>query len=580
VGANAGERIRFGDFEFDPQATRLFRDGRRAAIQPQPLRVLALLLERPGEIISREELRERIWGSSAFVEFDLGLNYCIRQIRVALRDDAAKPAYIETLPRQGYRFIGAVSAKGRPPSPARAELPLRPPKSCPSIAVLPFTNLSPKDEQQYFGDGLAEEIITALAKLPELLVAGRTSSFFFRDKDADLNDIARHLNVEYILEGSIRREGNRTRVTAQLIKAADGFHVWSERYDRRITDIFAIQDEITGAITEALRLKLSLTPSRPRRRVPNLRAYEAFLEGRHHLLVDSRPESLERGKALLERAVKLDPTLALAYSVLGVYYTRQAGAGAIPAREALALARKAEQAALRLDESLPEAHGMMAACAGMDYNWSEAERHWRLALEREPLPPDVLFWYGNHYLLPIGRASDAVEVETKVLEADTMNLLYRRLYAMALQHAGSWAEAEEELRQILEVDENSPTLSMLGLICARTGRFEEALAMTERAYALLPRSNPLAGQLAALLSRGCDENRASALIDHLRSGEAPGASVGLAVFHAMRGEFDQSALWTERAIEERFPLLIANVGPLIRTAPQWPALAKRMHLPR
>ena len=295
----------------------------------------------------------------------------------------------------------------------------------PSIAVLPFANMSADKENEYFSDGLAEEIINVLAHVPGMKVAGRTSSFFFRGKDVEFGEIGRRLNVDHILEGSVRKAGNRIRVTAQLIKVADGFHLWSERYDREMTDIFAIQDEITQAIAAALRIKLSPEAATLRRHTPNLRAYEAYLKARDHWFKPT-PESLARVKEFLEHAIALDPEFALAYSLLGVYYTMLANLGIRPAREVIPLARAAEQEALRVEPSLPEAHALLGVCAGTyDYDWNEAERQWRLAMAREPVSHDIRFWYGNHYLLPIGRPVEAVEAMARGLEEDPLNLLYR-----------------------------------------------------------------------------------------------------------------------------------------------------------
>ena len=237
-------------------------------------------------------------------------------------------------------------------------------QSHPSIAVLPFANMSADKENEYFADGLAEEIINVLAKVSGLQVAARTSSFFFRGKDLEFGEIGRRLNVEHILEGGVRKAGNRIRVTAQLIKVADGFHLWSERYDREMTDIFAIQDEITQAIAGALRIKLSPEAAPVPRHVPNLRAYEAYLKARDLWFNGARPELLPRFKELLERAIELDPKFALAHSFLGMYYTMQANLSIRPAREVIPLALAAEQEALRVDPSLAEAHALLAVCIG------------------------------------------------------------------------------------------------------------------------------------------------------------------------------------------------------------------------
>jgi len=424
----------------------------------------------------------------------------------------------------------------------------------PSIAVLPFANMSADKENEYFSDGLAEEIINVLAHVPGMKVAGRTSSFFFRGKDVEFGEIGRRLNVDHILEGSARKAGNRIRVTAQLIKVADGFHLWSERYDREMTDIFAIQDEITHAITSALEVRLSLEAAPIRRHTPNLRAYEAYLKARD-LWYKATPESLARAKESLDHAVALDPEFPLAYSLLGLYYSMLAALGIRPAHEVIPLARAAEHEALRVEPSLPEAHALLGVWAGTyDYDWKEAERQWRLAMAREPASSHIFLWYGNHYLLPIGRPVDAVEAMARGLAGDPLNPLYRHHLAVGLRHAGRLEDAEAELRTVLELDENfPPALGTLGAVCAQQGRFGEALTLTERAYALTPWANPIIGQLAALLVRAGATSRAEALVEKLRPGTACGASTGLAIFHALCGEFDRAAGWTEHAIEERYP---------------------------
>jgi serine/threonine-protein kinase len=436
--------------------------------------------------------------------------------------------------------------------------------------------MSADKENEYFGDGLAEEIINVLAQVPGIKIAGRTSSFFFRGKDVELGEIGRRLNVEHVLEGSVRKAGNRIRVTAQLIKVANGFHLWSERYDREMTDIFAIQDEITQAIAAALRVRLSPAV---RRYEPNLHAYEAYLKSRDYWFKPT-PESLTLVKQSLEHAIELDPKFALAYSMLGIYYTMHANLGIRPSREVIPLARAAELDALRVDPALPEAHALLAVCDGIDYQWSEAERRWRVALAHEPASRDVRFWYGNHYLLPIGRPAEAVDAMTWGLELDPLNLLYRHHLAVGLRHAGQLENAESELRKVLAIDDNFPlALETLGAVCAQTGRFDEALALTEKVYALTPWSSPIVGQFAALLVRAGATSRADELIEKLRRGEVCGAPAGLALFYAMRGESDQAAEWAAQAIEQRHPLLVRVLRPLLGAGPRWPALAKLMNLP-
>jgi eukaryotic-like serine/threonine-protein kinase len=479
-------------------------------------------------------------------------------------------------PGQRFQTMGELRAALEQ---AATELTPKPTEHQPSIAVLPFANMSADKENEYFSDGLAEEIINVLAHVPGLKVAGRTSSFFFRGKDVEFGEIGRRLNVEHILEGSVRKAGSRIRVTAQLIKVTDGFHLWSERYDREMTDIFTIQDEITQAIAAALRTKLSPEAATLRRHPANLRAYEAYLKARDYWFKPT-PESLARFKESLEHAIELDPEFALAHSLLGGYYTMLAALGLRPAREVIPLARAAELEALRIEPSLPEAHAMLGVCDGGGYEWNQAERRWRLAMAREPVSRDIRFWYGNHYLLPIGRPVEAVEAMEWGLQQDPLNLLYRHHLAVGLRHAGRPEDAEAELRKVLEIDENFPlALGTLGAVCAQQGRFGEALTLTERVYALTPWASPIVGQLAALLVRAGATSRADALIEKLRLGKTCGAPAGLAVFHAMCGEFDRAAEWAEQAIEERYPPLVRILQPLLRSSPRWPALAKLMNLP-
>jgi tetratricopeptide (TPR) repeat protein len=289
---------------------------------------------------------------------------------------------------------------------------------------------------------------------------------------------------------------------------------------------------------------------------------------------------LARVKESLEHAIELDPEFALAYSLLGGHYTMLANLGIQPTREVIPLARAAEEEALRVEPALAEAHALLGVCAGDDYDWNEAKRQWRLAMAREPVSRDVRFWYGNHYLLPIGRLTEAIEEMARGLEEDPLNLLYRHHYAAGLRHAGRLDDAHAELRKVLEIDENFPlALGTLGAVCSQQGRLEEALALTERAYALTPWAHPIIGQLAALLVRTGATRPPDALLEKLGSGREYGAPTGLAVFYAMCGELDRAADWAEQAIEERYPPLLRIVRPLLQASPRWSGLAKLMNLP-
>ena len=512
----------------------------------------------------------------------------IAVLSAVLRDDPPPldaPADLERIVRrciqkpreQRFQSIGELRAALED---VATELTSKPTERQPSIAVLPFANMSADKENEYFSDGLAEEIINVLANVPGLRVAGRTSSFFFRAKDVEFAEIGKRLNVDHILEGSVRKAGSRIRVTAQLIKVADGFHLWSQRYDRELTDIFALQDEVTHAIANALRVKLSPERASLRRSTPNLRAYELYLKALDQW---SRPstDSLSRVKELLDQAVALDPEFAAAHCLLGLYYTMFASLGMKPTREVIPLARAAVHEALRIDPTLPEAHALRGVWAGGydNYDWREAEQHWRVAMGGDRVSSHVHFWYGHHYLLPLGRLDDALGEMAKGLEGDPINLLYRHHFAVGLRSIGRIDEAESELRRVLELDEHfAMAVGTLGAVCAQQGRFEEALALSERAHSLSPWSNMIVGQLAALLVSAGATNRAETLLEGLRPGTAWGAPTGMAVFHAMRGEFDRAAEWAERAIDLRYPLLVVLLRPLLGSTSVWPALARMMHL--
>jgi TolB-like protein len=279
----------------------------------------------------------------------------------------------------------------------------------PSIAVLPFANMSADKENEYFSDGLAEEILNLLAKIPGLKVIARTSSFAFRGKEQDITKIAEALRVQNILEGSVRRAGNRIRVTAQLIHAADGTHLWSERYDRELADVFAVQDEISAAIAQELQLKLSPQAAAKPRYTPKLPAYEAYLKARHYHWKFT-PEAMAQAKAFYEQAIALDPQFALAQVFYADLLGLRATLGAAPAHETMPAARAVAQRALELDPSLPEAHAILCAfAAAYDYEWKEAAHRFTLATASAAASPWVLAYLGAFYLLALGRRMEAIE---------------------------------------------------------------------------------------------------------------------------------------------------------------------------
>ena len=459
-----------------------------------------------------------------------------------------------------------------------------PVESQPSIAVLPFANMSADKENEYFSDGLAEEILNLLAKIPGLKVIARTSSFAFRGKEQDITKIAEALRVQNILEGSVRRSGNRIRVTAQLIHAAGGTHLWSERYDRELADVFAVQDEISAAIAQELQIKLSPQAAAKPRYTPKLPAYEALLKARHfHWKVTA--ESMEQAKEFYEQAIALDPQYALARALYADYLFGRTTVGMTPMREAAPVARAMAQRALELDPSLPEAHNVLGVLATTyDYDWKEAARRFTLATADESASPHCHLSCGLYYLLGSGRREEAVEELERAVQGDPLQLTIRTFLAVCLGAAGRYAEAEEHFRQTMDLDPHFVWAHYyLAELYAARQMFVEALPFAEKAHSLGPWSLPSVGLYGGLLVRLGEPDRGREIIQKLGAGEIYGASAGLAIFHACCGEIDLAADWFEKATEERYPGLAAwlqsAIAEPLRASPRWPKSAALMNLP-
>jgi serine/threonine protein kinase len=451
----------------------------------------------------------------------------------------------------------------------------------PSIAVLPFADMSPAKDNDYFSDGLAEEIINALTQISGLKVIARTSAFAFKGQNTDVRKIAEALGVTNILEGSVRRAGNRIRVTAQLIDAADGSHLWSERIDRDLADIFAIQDEIAQAIASALRIKLGGEPQVSRRYTPKPSSYELFLQARFYLQ-KWNSETLPKGREYLEQAIAADPEFCLAHVELGWCLFAHVTNNLISAREGAALMSESARKALQIDPSLAEADAVLAVVAWLSYNWSEAAPQFKLAMSREPVSAFVRYFY-SWYLATVGRAAEAQKELERALQDDPLNLLFHVASGMFLFATGKRVEGEAKLRQVIELDPNF-WLPYQWLCCDRMahGLIPEALPFAEKAYSLAP-SNYTAGLLAGILDGMGTNARTKQLLEMLGDGMAFGAPMGLIPYHIARSEMDLAMDWFEKLIEQhdtRAPWIVPHLyGDLILSHPRWPALARKMNLP-
>jgi TolB-like protein len=453
-----------------------------------------------------------------------------------------------------------------------------------SIAVLPFENMSGDKENEYFSDGLAEEIINLLAKVPELKVIARTSAFAFKGRHEDVRRIAAALGVTSVLEGSVRKSGSRVRVTAQLISATDGSHLWSERYDRQLEDVFALQDEIAAAITSELRVTLTAPSGPGRRPTSNLQAYEHYLKALYDI-GRRTPTSMARAQTHFERAIELDPQFAAAHAQFGNLFGLLAGYGVMTPADALPRMREEAHKALAIDPLLPEGHAMLGmAAAWFDFDWPAAERHFRFAMAQGAVTPFVRVSHAMYFLLPIGRVQEAVEQYTLGLLEDPLNLMARAERAVCLRAASHIKEGNDALRELIELDETFffPYF-MLGANLAVDGPFDEARRLAERGFAVAPWFKPMVGLLAAMLVRDGETDRAELLIrEHLSSERGYVDPIGPVVFHHLTGDLDRAADSVERAIKERqfavFFFLRSHGGGWLRQSARWPALARLMNL--
>jgi adenylate cyclase len=479
--------IRFGSFELDAESRELLKQGVKVRLQEQPFQILQVLLEQPSRVVTREELQRRIWPSDTFVDFDRGLYNAIKKLRESLDDSAESPRFIETLSRRGYRFIAAVTKNSGHAAQA-------------SIAVLPFINMSADAENEFFADGITEEIINVLSQIEQLHVAARTSSFFFKGKHADMRQIGEQLNVRTVLEGSVRKVGDHLRITAQLVNVADGYHFWSERYDREMKDVFAIQDEIARSIAE--RLKLTLEGDGAEHLVKagtkDLEAYQLYLKGR--ALLYRRGGAIPHALQSFDRAVKLDPDYALAWAGLADSYTTLGYYGLAAPDACMPKGMEAARCAVALAPSLAEAHNALAMASLMGtWDKAEAEREFLRALELNPKYIQARDWYALFYLqFSEGRLAEGVAQAKLALESDPLSSYTHAIYGLTCAIAGKYAEAVQISRRAVELDSESylARIILLGVLQS-AGRFEEGVAVGELALTMSGR-HPWAMALLAV----------------------------------------------------------------------------------
>ena len=459
-----------------------------------------------------------------------------------------------------------------------------------SIAVLPFANLGGDPENAYFSDGLAEDIIDALTQVPGLRVMARTSAFAFRGKEQDVREIGARLDVAHILEGSVRRAGSRLRVTVQLVKVSDGYHLWSQRFDRELTDVFAVQDEISRAIVEKLRVQLAGGQPLVKRYTDSPAAYDLCLKARYQLRKMTQGER-DAGRRHAEQAVALDPAYATAHVVLAESHLWNAFWGSANPRDAFPRAKAAALEALRLDDTIADAHSLLATVLGSgELDWVGAEQEFRRALALSPSSAvvryDYAWCYAMWFLYPLGRVEQALAEMRRALELDPLDPFYNSLVGYLHHSLGQCEPAVAHLQRAVELD---PTFFfshwMLSSVHALQGRLDEALAAAERANLLSGRHALTLGALGSSFGGAGRTAEARQVLDELtarrQSSYVPCAALAWASFGS--GEPEQGIDWIARGIDERDPIIVTALksGPIyepLRSQPAYAALLRKVNV--
>lgn len=477
------EVLTFGPFELNLRSGELRKGHTKIRLQDLPFRVLSILLEQPGHVVSRQDLQTRLWEQGTFVDFDHSLNTAVSKLRAALADRASRPRYIETIGRRGYRFIGQIGSAGHAAPPNALPSPTTKPATAsegePSIAVLPLANLSGDKDNDYFSYGLTEEVINALASIPGLRVVARTSSFRFKNAAEDVREIGAQLGVRFVLEGSVRRVADQVRVSVQLIKVADGYHALSRMYNRRLDDIFALQEGLASEVAHELAPHLAVLV-RCSHRTRNADAYSAYLQGRHHLV--HRLDGLASAVSMFEEAIRLDPQFAAAYSGLADVVLSQVFFGIVDPTTGMPRAKAAAREALRLDPQLGEAHVSMALVEfGLDRAWDAGFQRLEYARALLPASSFATVVYGFWGLTRRGEYERSLELMEAAVRLDPFNPQVHASTILNLGLAGRYQDAAEHYRFTTKFTTDYSVHRTMAQIHHREGEHEKALETLLRA---------------------------------------------------------------------------------------------------
>ena len=551
---------RFGPFVLDVADRSLKRDGAPVALTPKLFDLLVALVSNAGRLVAKDALLKSVWPDVAIEEGNLTKG--VFSLRQLLEHDGVR--YIETVPKRGYRFAAIVTrdSLSAPPAPDAARTPSAVPAETPraplenSIAVIPFADMSAARDQEFFCEGMSEEIINALGRVPDVRVASYTSSLRFKGTATDTQSIGRELMVSWLLEGSVRRSGDTVRIAVQLVRASDGFSAWSGRFDRRLDDIFSVQDDIAGMIAETLTSRVAVRPGPlVTSRTSNTEAYSLYLEGRY--LWNKRPGdvvwlALER----FERAVAIDPDFAPAHAALaGVYGTLGSWeSGLLPPAEALAKARAAATRALELDPQLAAGH-TARGYTRLHFDWqpSGACREFERAIALNPAWVDAHHWH-SHALCAAGRFPESLAACRRIVELDPLNPLMHAHVAWHYYMARDFADALTQAERVVRVE---PSFHwghcFAGWALERLGRGAEAVAALGEAVKCSGRSPVMLaglGHVLAVLQDRREARRVAGELERAR-GDRSLFAYELGVIHAALGDHDHAFRWFTRAVHER-----------------------------
>jgi len=620
--------IRFSDFHVDFRSGELRKHGARIKLQVQPFQVLQVLLEHPGELVTREELQKRIWPVDTFVDFDHGLNNAVKKLREALGDDADKPRFIETLSKRGYRFIASVNANGDAAAAVRLPLPegrqprlrlkfsllgisiglvllalpaggyfawrhfhprAQPPAGKVMLAVLPFQNLTGDPSQEYFSDGFTEEMITALGGLqPEQLgVIARTSAMKYKHTDKAVDQIGRELGVQYVLEGSVRRDAGRTRISAQLIQVRDQSHLWAETYQRDLRDIFLVQNEVAEAIASQIRLRLTpperarLAASRPV--VPE--AYEADMLGRFNWYKRTRNEMMT-GLGYFQKAVSLDPKDPMGYTGIADSYIALAVFEYLPPTEAFPLAKEAVLKALALDDTLADAHSTLAQVYQSERKWAGTEQQCKRALALNPNYALGHYRY-SLFLSRAGRHEQALAEIRRAIELDPLSPNLMDTVGQALFFARRYDESEQALLKAFELDPNYfPAHLELAHVHAAEGKFAQSLAELQTAASVSPGDPEVKAFLGYVHAKSGRKQDAERVLKEMKAESQSRYVSGflVALVCIGLGKNEEALQWLERAdLQKDYQLswiILAPEFDPLRSDPRFADLVRRADPPQ